>query len=74
MKITVKLFASLRNGREKEQVTEIGERAAVQDLVKYLNIPMDQVAIIMINGRRAEIDAILEDEDTVAFFPPIGGG
>lgn len=74
MKITVKLFASLRDDREKEQIRELGEGVTVKDLVKHLNMPMDHIAIIMVNGRRVASDTILEDGDTVAFFPPIGGG
>lgn len=74
MKITVKLFASLREGREKEMPKEVSAGIRAKDIAESLHIPADDVAIIMINGRRVAPDAIVEDGDTVALFPPIGGG
>lgn len=74
MKIVVKLFANLRDGREKEMSKEVLGGTTTRDIVESLNISIDDVAIIMINGRRAELDTIIEDGDTVALFPPVGGG
>ena len=74
MKILVKVFANLREGREKEQIMELPEGSTPKDVAKSLLIPFDDVAIIMINGRRAEGDVELLENDTLALFPPVGGG
>ena len=74
MKILVKVFANLRDGREKEQIMELPEGSTPKDVAKSLLIPFDDVAIIMINGRRAEGDVELFENDTLALFPPVGGG
>lgn len=74
LKITVKLFANLRDGREKEQIMNFKEGTTPRDVIKYLEIPFEDVAIIMINGRRKEADVEILENDTVAIFPPVGGG
>ena len=74
MKILVKVFANLRDGREKEQIMELPEGATPKDVVDTLSIPFEDVAIIMVNGRRVEGDVALLENDTLGLFPPVGGG
>ena len=74
MKILVKVFANLREGREKEQIMELPEGATPKDVADTLSIPFSDVAIIMVNGRRVEGDMALLENDTLALFPPVGGG
>jgi len=57
---------------EKEFEIENGSDAAF--LIKTLNLNIDQVTIIIINGRHADYKTIIHDGDEVAFFPPVGGG
>lgn len=44
------------------------------DLAKRLNLPIDQVKLIFINGRRQPPDKVLKKNDRVGIFPPVGGG
>ena len=74
MKILVKVFANLREGREKEQIMELPEGATPKDVADTLSIPFSDIAIIMVNGRRVEGDMALLENDTLALFPPVGGG
>ena len=74
MKILVKVFANLRDGREKEQIMELPEGSTPEDVANSLSIPFEDVAIIMVNGRRVEGDTKLLENDTLALFPPVGGG
>ena len=74
MKILVKVFANLREGREKEQIMEFPEGATPKDVADSLSIPFSDIAIIMVNGRRVEGDMALLENDTLALFPPVGGG
>jgi sulfur-carrier protein len=46
----------------------------VRDLCKDLDIPAQTVKIVMINGKRAGMDAHVAENDRVALFPPVGGG
>ncbi len=74
MQIKVKLFATLRQGRGKEMFLELPEGAASQNIIDRLEIPKEDVAILLINGRDGELDTILKEADTVSIFPPVGGG
>lgn len=74
MKVTVKLFATLRKGRFDMETREYSPGTRISQVIHELNIPKDQVSIIFVNNRHAEPDRQLDDGDVVAFFPPIGGG
>lgn len=74
MKITVKLFATLRENREKQQNIDIEEGAAVFQVIEMLDLPAEEIAIIMINGRGVKPDTVLFENDVLALFPPVGGG
>lgn len=74
MKITVKLFATLRENREKEVLHDIDEGTTPKDIIEGLDIPLKDVTIIMVNGRRVDVETELKDGDVLALFPPVGGG
>lgn len=74
MNITVKLFATLRNGRDKIMSIQMPDGATVSDVVAHMALPRDEVAIVMINSRGAELTTVLHDTDILALFPPVGGG
>ncbi len=74
MMATVKLFASLRNGRFDMQKIQLDEGISTGELIELLNIPAEEVSIIFINGRHAAPEDKIEEDDTIALFPPIGGG
>lgn len=74
MKVTVKLFASLRVNNEKESVLDIPEGATPRYIIDQLNISEEDATIIMINGRSKDLDTSLCQGDIVSIFPPVGGG
>ncbi len=74
MTVTVRLFATLRNGRGKELKLDFEERANVRDIIEKLDIPKEEVAILLINGRTGTMDRELTSTDIVSLFPPVGGG
>jgi molybdopterin converting factor small subunit len=73
MQVKVELFASFREGRFVKEDREYAPAATVADVVSDLAIE-GKVAIIFLNGRHARPDQPLSDGDTLALFPPIGGG
>lgn len=74
MQVKVKLFATLRNNREKEMMMDLAEGATPKNIIKRLNISEEEATIIMINGRGAKLDTVLADNDIISIFPPVGGG
>jgi len=74
MKVTVKLFATLRQGRFDIETLDLPSGAKIIDVVQRLGIPEREVTIIFVNGMHREFLSELRDGDTLAMFPPVGGG
>jgi sulfur carrier protein len=74
MKITLKLFATLRDYGENISEVEVSDNAIPLDVIKLMAIPVEDVSIIMVNGRRLMESVQLNEGDVLALFPPVGGG
>lgn len=70
----VKLFATLRDGRFEIKEEEIEPGVLIEDIVNRYDIPREQAAIIFVNNKHAKFEYQLREGDTLAIFPPIGGG
>ena len=46
----------------------------VGELANHLNLPVNQVKLIFINGRKCPLDTVLKKGDRIGIFPPVGGG
>jgi sulfur-carrier protein len=73
MRVTIKLFATLSRGRFDIQEWDLPLGATVAEILKHLEVDKE-VHLIFVNGRHAQSSTRLMDGDTVALFPPIGGG
>ncbi|NFM15688.1 MoaD/ThiS family protein [Clostridium sporogenes] len=75
MKIEVRLFAYFREGRDKKYFMEINEENITpRYILEKLNIQVEEVGILLINGRDGKVDTLLKDGDVLSLFPPVGGG
>ncbi|MDQ5987452.1 MAG: hypothetical protein CSYNP_03192 [Syntrophus sp. SKADARSKE-3] len=74
MHINVKLFATLRQWHSDVGELEVALGATVGDVIRAIGIPEKDVKLIFINGRHGLPDTELAEGDTLALFPPIGGG
>ncbi len=72
--VTVKLFATLREGRFDIRTMSFFPGSTVADVVRILEIPEKEVSLILIEHRHHEMDRVLGDGETLALFPPVGGG
>lgn len=72
--IEVRLFATLREGRGKVQMLSTPDFATAGDIIRHLDIPVEEVAILLINGFHRKPENEVKDGDIVALFPPVGGG
>ncbi|KUO70386.1 MAG: molybdopterin synthase sulfur carrier subunit [Desulfosporosinus sp. BRH_c37] len=73
MEVKVKLFGDLREGRFKEEKTQLEENSRVIDIINKHNLPLEEVAICMVNSRVVEFGQEVQNQDIVAFSPPVGG-
>lgn len=74
LRVVIKLFASLRVGRFKTEERSMPEGSTVLDTLKLLELQLQQVSIVRVNGKAVEDDYVLQDSDQLALFPPMGGG
>ena len=74
MRVTIKLFATFRDGRFKVEERDLPEGSCVFDVLEPLNIKSEEIAICLLNGKDANEHNVLHDGDTLALFPPVGGG
>lgn len=72
--IIIKLFAMLREGRFDTKTNEFPLGTTAGEIIRQLDIPEKEVTLIFINGRHGQLNTQLMDGDTVALFPPVGGG
>ena len=74
MKVEVRLFATFREGRKKNQVLQIDENITINQILEMLDIKQEEVAILLLNGFDGGFDRKLKDKDVLSIFPPVGGG
>lgn len=74
MRITIKLFATFREGRFIETARDYPAGTRIAVIIDELQLPTAQIGMIMCNGRHAEPEQLLKDGDILALFPQVGGG
>lgn len=72
--IEVRVFATLRQGRDKVTMLPPEGIATAADILSLLDIPAEEVSILLINGFHRKPETPVKDGDIVALFPPVGGG
>ena len=72
--VEVRLFAGLREGRQKVYFMETDNLNNVQDIMDVLHIRREEVTILLINGFHQKPETAVKDEDIVSLFPAVGGG
>ena len=72
--IEVRVFATLREGRDKITMMDAAGITCAGDIIAKLDIPPEEVSILLINGFHQKPKSPVKDGDVVALFPPVGGG
>lgn len=74
MNISVKLYAVLQVGRFKEKNLNYPAGTRVGDIVRALDLPLEHVDILLVNGRHVDAGHLLENNDTLSILPMVEGG
>jgi len=72
--VTIKLFAHFRNGRFKEADHQFAPGVDCRQVILGLGFKLSEMGIVMVNGQHAPLDYQLNERDTLALFPLVGGG
>jgi sulfur carrier protein ThiS len=63
--------------REKRLIDEfmdVHKNSTIQDLLRLLDIAIEEVAIVVVNGKSGTYKQTLLDWDRVTLIPPVSGG
>ena len=74
MKIELNLYASLARSVPRTGPVEVDGETTILGLLQRLNVPMDRVKIIFLNGIHASGNETLHEGDRIGVFPPVAGG
>ena len=79
MALLVLLNATLRRHRPDYDAAvgitmEVEPGTTVAEILPRLGVPNQEVTLLMVDGRRRDLDFVLQGNERVALFPPIGGG
>lgn len=79
MSVHINLSTTLRDcvpgyQPSKGLLLELDEAMSAAALAKKIGLPIEEIKIIMLNGRHASLEDTVRDGDRVAYFPPVGGG
>jgi sulfur carrier protein ThiS len=74
MKVELNLYASLARFVPRTGPMEIDGETTILGLLRRLDVPMDKVKIIFLNGIHASGQESLKEGDRIGVFPPVAGG
>jgi len=79
MNVHIKFFATFRKYLPKSvqgssYSIEVPDGIQIDELRAQVPVPEDENLIVLINGRPPEVGQVLEEGDTIAFFPAMAGG
>jgi molybdopterin converting factor small subunit len=79
MRITLKLFATFRRylppgTQGHAHHLDVPVDTSIAEVLNRFEIPTDGAGVILLNGRTAEPEQVLQKGDVVAVFPAMAGG
>lgn len=74
MLLTIKLFATFQKGRFGVASREYPQGTTLASIAADLGIPADEIGVLLVAGRHAELEHAPAPGDTVSIFPLLGGG
>jgi molybdopterin converting factor small subunit len=79
MKVKVICYGAMRdylpsNARDNAALVDLGDGAAVEELMDELGAPRRLAAYVLVNEDRADLGRVLREGDAVTLMPPFTGG
>ncbi|MDJ0987081.1 MAG: MoaD/ThiS family protein [Desulfobacterales bacterium] len=77
MKVHVDLYVNLKKyapANESSFDIQLESGATVRSVLDILEIPAEEKAIVLLNGRNADESDALKEKDTLSLYSPISGG
>jgi molybdopterin converting factor small subunit len=74
MRVQVKCFATLCGHTPPGGCLELAQGATVADLLSRIDLTEQDLKLVFVNSRHADLGTVLVDGDQVGLFPAVGGG
>ena len=79
MKVEIALYATLSKylppgSEQRKAVIAARDGATARQIMLQLGIPQEYPNILLVNGKQANPDTVLQDGESLAIFPPLAGG
>jgi molybdopterin converting factor small subunit len=74
MEIEVELFGQLALDKQRKQVLQLDHPLEVREVAGLLDLNLEQIGLITINGVQSEMEDVLSSDCRLCFFPPMSGG
>jgi molybdopterin synthase sulfur carrier subunit len=77
MEVYVKAYADIGNRINLESgqgVVDLPQASTLNDLIKTIDLPENVARVVLVNGKAADNDMLLNGNDKVTLFPPVEGG
>lgn len=74
MQVRIKCFATLSDHTPEGGVLTLSAGGTVENALTALGLAPDDVKLVFVNSKHAEMDAVLADGDQLGIFPAVGGG
>ena len=58
----------------KKGSVEFKQGMTVRNVIRNIDIPDGSIAVVVINGKIANLETVIEKDDVIQLFPPISGG
>ena len=72
--LTIKLFATFQKGRFDAAPREYPPGTTLGADRRRARIAREEIGVLLVGGRHAELEHVPAEGDTVAIFPLLGGG
>jgi molybdopterin converting factor small subunit len=72
--VTIKLFATFQQGRFEVAQRPVAPGTTLGALVDDLGIPREELGVLLVAGRHADLEREARPGDVISIFPLLGGG
>jgi hypothetical protein len=72
--IEIEIFGQLLPGQPRKRTIEAPGQATVRDIAKAIDLDLEEIGMIAIDGVQGHIDDLVQPNSRLCFFPYLAGG
>jgi hypothetical protein len=72
--LDVELFGHFAADRQRRQTMVLQEPRSAGEIAGLLHLRLEEIGLIVVDGRQCEPEDIISTDGRICFFPPMSGG